>query len=307
MAREEPTAGSGEEAQSAIHSRRSVLKAGVAVSAATLGVSSAGLGLAQVGNNITIDVNAEDEYVVINNTGDSAVDLTGYGLNFEASNEDTDQIRRFEGEVSIESGGSIVVPTGVQEVPNADVRLQDPYNSPKLNNENPDVVELVASDETVVATSNGDGGDTGGNGGDDDEGTEENTITVTVVDEETGNPIEGATVEGVGDLPGSAESLFEVETNSEGVAETTTQAVPYEVFVRAEGYNQEDTTVDLSNGDTAVTVVLTPSNGDSDTDDKPDDTTGETEDGDAADDDCPEDEDESKESETTTDDGSDAR
>lgn len=307
MAREEPTAGSGEEAQSAIHSRRSVLKAGVAVSAATLGVSSAGLGLAQVGNNITIDVNAEDEYVVINNTGDSAVDLTGYGLNFEASNEDTDQIRRFEGEVSIESGGSIVVPTGVQEVPNADVRLQDPYNSPKLNNENPDVVELVASDETVVATSNGDGGDTGGNGGDDDEGTEENTITVTVVDEETGNPIEGATVEGVGDLPGSAESLFEVETNSEGVAETTTQAVPYEVFVRAEGYNQEDTTVDLSNGDTAVTVVLTPANGDSDTDDKPDDTTGETEDGDAADDDCPEDEDESKESETTTDDGSDAR
>lgn len=263
--------------------------------------------MAQVGNNITIDVNAEDEYVVINNTGDSAVDLTGYGLNFEASNEDTDQIRRFEGEVSIESGGSIVVPTGVQEVPNADVRLQDPYNSPKLNNENPDVVELVASDETVVATSNGDGGDTGGNGGDDDEGTEENTITVTVVDEETGNPIEGATVEGVGDLPGSAESLFEVETNSEGVAETTTQAVPYEVFVRAEGYNQEDTTVDLSNGDTAVTVVLTPANGDSDTDDKPDDTTGETEDGDAADDDCPEDEDESKESETTTDDRSDAR
>lgn len=307
MAREELTAGSGEEAQSAIHSRRSVLKAGVAVSAATLGVSSAGLGLAQVGNNITIDVNAEDEYVVINNTGDSAVDLTGYGLNFEASNEDTDQIRRFEGEVSIESGGSIVVPTGVQEVPNADVRLQDPYNSPKLNNENPDVVELVAPDETVVATSNGDGGDTGGNGGGDDEGTEENTITVTVVDEETGNPIEGATVEGVGDLPGSAESLFEVKTNSEGVAETTTQAVPYEVFVRAEGYNQEDTTVDLSNGDTAVTVVLTPANGDSDIDDKPDDTTGETEDGDAADDDCPEDEDESKESETTTDDGSDAR
>lgn len=284
-----------------------MLKAGVAVSAATLGVSSAGLGLAQVGNNITIDVNAEDEYVVINNTGDSAVDLTGYGLNFEASNEDTDQIRRFEGEVSIESGGSIVVPTGVQEVPNADVRLQDPYNSPKLNNENPDVVELVAPDETVVATSNGDGGDTGGNGGGDDEGTEENTITVTVVDEETGNPIEGATVEGVGDLPGSAESLFEVKTNSEGVAETTTQAVPYEVFVRAEGYNQEDTTVDLSNGDTAVTVVLTPANGDSDIDDKPDDTTGETEDGDAADDDCPEDEDESKESETTTDDGSDAR
>lgn len=101
---------------------------------------------------------------------------------------------------------------------------------------------------------------------------EESTITVTVLDEETGEPIEGATVELVGALPGPAESLNQGETNSDGVYETTVPAVRHEVFVDlVDGYYANDTTADLSEGDADVTVELTPENDAEDGDDSTED------------------------------------
>lgn len=112
---------------------------------------------------------------------------------------------------------------------------------------------------------------------------EENTITVTVLDEETGEPIEGATVELVGALPGPAESLDEGETNSDGVYETSVPAVRHEVFVDlAEGYYANDTTADLGEGDAEVTVELTPEDGDDEGDEEGTDEGDESTDGDDA-------------------------
>ena len=85
------------------------------------------------------------------------------------------------------------------------------------------------------------------------------TLTVTVTDAETGEPIEGATVSGVGGRhPAGADLLIQDETNADGVVTIDAYESGYLLDVSADGYeyppNQE---VNL-NEDKSVSFELTP-------------------------------------------------
>lgn len=137
-------------------SRRTVLKtAGVL---AVGGVSATGVGAAQQDYDLRITQYPEEEYVVIANVGDSDADITGYSINFEAEDDDYNQVRELAGEVVIATGDSITVPTGAREV-TADniVELADPYEGEVLNNDGSDVVALLDPDGNEVASTNPDG------------------------------------------------------------------------------------------------------------------------------------------------------
>ncbi|WP_122088277.1 lamin tail domain-containing protein [Halalkalicoccus subterraneus] len=158
--------------------RRTVLKTGIAVSAAVMGISATSPGIAQSELSLSLDVDAEAETVTIVNNGDSAVDLTGYQMNFEAGGDsEVDQTRTLAGEVIIEAGDSVTVATGAGD--EGDVSLEDPYEGEVLNNENPDVVALLSPEGNVVASTDETGspdesGDEEDSSGDDEGPTEEN-------------------------------------------------------------------------------------------------------------------------------------
>ena len=83
-------------------------------------------------------------------------------------------------------------------------------------------------------------------------------IEVIVTDAETGEPIEGASVGGIGAVhPQGFDMQFESETNSDGVAVAQTWESPYTLEVRAEGYElyMEDIVLDE---DMTVEVALEP-------------------------------------------------
>lgn len=153
--------------------RRTLLKAGLAASAAAVGISTSGVGLAQSEMDLSLSVDAEAELVTITNNGDSEVDLTGYQMNFEAGEDSNeDQIETFAGEVIIGAGESVTVATGAGE--EGDVSLEDPYERPEINNENPDVIALLSPEGDVVVTSDGSSGSgSGSDEGDDTEETED--------------------------------------------------------------------------------------------------------------------------------------
>ncbi|WP_228546091.1 lamin tail domain-containing protein [Halegenticoccus tardaugens] len=247
-----------------------------------IGAGAAALGIAGLGAGSTViasdhsglafaEVNAEDEYVVIENTGDEGFDLSGYWMEFEHG-QNVSQAREFPDGAVVEAGETLTVASGAEDVDDADVTFD--YDRGVINNDGSDTMAILEPDEeTVVVTSDestsdesgeGDDGESGDEETDDRNVEEENTITITVVDEETGDPIEGAEVTGVIHLPGPAEDYFEIETNSEGVAETTSPAVYHEIEVSADGYYDGNATADLEEGDKSVTVELQPESDDGD-------------------------------------------
>ena len=103
------------------------------------------------------DVNAEGEYLVLENRGQSTVDLREYYIDFE-HNGNIDQTRRFGTDATVSAGADLtfepgerlVVATGAENVPEAHVTFG--YEGPVINNETPDSFALLMPDkETVVA------------------------------------------------------------------------------------------------------------------------------------------------------------
>ena len=99
----------------------------------------------------------EAEYLVIENRGESSIDLTHYYINFERRDE-YDQIRQFgrDGQVAagsdlrLEPGESLTIATGAERVSDADVTFD--YEGAVINDETPDSFAILLPDgETVVA------------------------------------------------------------------------------------------------------------------------------------------------------------
>jgi hypothetical protein len=96
-----------------------------------------------------VEVNAEGEYVVLENTGGESVNLSGYTIDFEYLEPDTQTETLPEG-TTLDPGARLVVATGAREVPNADVTYEN--DNHRLNNEDPDAVALLAPGGEVVAS-----------------------------------------------------------------------------------------------------------------------------------------------------------
>lgn len=140
--------------------RRRVL---VGTGFAIAGVAGASTAFAAQDNgsqpNITFgETNAEEEWLVLHNEGDSAVSIQGYYLNWEHANDNQDQWDQFTddtGATSIPAGDSITVASGYKEVEDADVTFDN--DAGRMNNNQEDVYAIMASDqETVIARSDED-------------------------------------------------------------------------------------------------------------------------------------------------------
>ncbi|WP_170864665.1 lamin tail domain-containing protein [Halogranum amylolyticum] len=106
--------------------------------------------LAQEDISLTITaVNPEEEYVVIKNEGSSAVDLSGYIMEFEYK-QNVSQDKTFPSGTTIEAGQSILVASGAVDVDNADVTFD--YEGEVINNES-DQVAVLTPDGNVVASA----------------------------------------------------------------------------------------------------------------------------------------------------------
>lgn len=241
-------------------SRRTILRTGATLAA--LGVAGTTPTGAQSGEQLPLEIEiyAEDEYIVITNTGDEAVDLTGYSVNFEAPMDDYDQSQALAGEVVIEAGDSITVPTGAREVVTGTiVELEEPYDGEVLNNENPDVVAIFDEQGNVVATSDG-------SGGDDEIGA---MLSITVEDQ-GGNAVPGIEVVGIGP---DAE-IYSTDANENGVASYDgLPAGDYEFHATVDGTDYEESateSITLEDGDDE-TLTVTVTDTDENDDDQPDD------------------------------------
>lgn len=86
----------------------------------------------------------------------------------------------------------------------------------------------------------------------------EHGVRVTVTDAETGEPIEGAVLEGMGDRhPRTGEMHLSVTTGADGVGELTAFEGHYDATVRADGYEQQSDTI-VVDGETSVEYRLEP-------------------------------------------------
>lgn len=142
-------------------SRRQYLFGTGTVTAALLGVGP-GTALAQNAAPDGIyftDVFADQEYLVIENRGESEVNLEEYYINFEYNGEQN-QIRQFGADAEVASGADLtfepgerlVIATGAESVPEAHITFN--YEGPVINNDTPDSFALLMPDgETVVAAA----------------------------------------------------------------------------------------------------------------------------------------------------------
>lgn len=121
------------------------------VGAAVTGLAGANTVLAQEDSSLQIvDADREGEYVVIENQGDSAFDLSGYYMEFEYK-QNVSQRRQFPADTVIAAGSTLVVATGAREVPDADVTFN--YEGSVIRNDEVDYLAILTPDEsTVVAT-----------------------------------------------------------------------------------------------------------------------------------------------------------
>ena len=238
--------------------RRTLLKVGALTSLAAI---SGGVGMTSAQSDteesLVIEVYPEEEYVAIRKTGESEgeVDLSGYSLNFDAEGGN-DQIRELAEDVVLGPGEGVSVGTGSATQAEVYMTVVDPYDGNVLADDGSDVVALLDPEGNEVARS----------GGEPDE-----SVEVTVLDADTGEPISGAVVTGTcffttgEDGEGTVGDEGEIrETNEDGVAHLTLPpqgadggytSCSYEVM--AEGYEGVDRSLDLETLEDQ-TVELTP-------------------------------------------------
>lgn len=236
-------------------------------------------GVVQTDLPLEIEQNVEDEYVVIRNVGDEEVDISNYQINFEAGEDSNeDQIRQLPSDVVIGPGEEIIVPTGALKVEGDNVvQLTDPYETERLNNEDPDVVALLDPDDNVVVRSDGSTGDD-----DDDDDTNDSptgTLTVTVEDGD-GEPVDGIEVVGIGpDV-----EIYSGDTDENGQATFDLIDGDYTWHVTTDDTEYDDSSeeeITMDGDDESITLTV---QADDDADDGSDDSDDSDEDKDTKDD-----------------------
>lgn len=246
-----------ENSETNTYNRRTILTRGATFAA--LGVAGTAPAAAQSDEQIEqlrISVYPEEEFIVIVNTGEEDIDLTGYSINFEAEDDDYNQIRQLSGEVVISSeGGRIVVSTGAREVDQSDiVELDRPYTGEILRNDGSDVVALLDRDGNEVARSDEEPSE---------DPPEDQTVEVTVLDADTGEPISHAWIDGIcSDADSSADYGMINYANDEGIVPLDLPAAETvngcDLNARAEGYETSDPLgIDLEDPE-PMTVDLMP-------------------------------------------------
>lgn len=128
-----------------------------ATGALIVGAAGAGhvLGAPQ---DIEIEVFPGSEYVVLHNTGDEEVDLSGYMINFEYGQQ-VDQTYTFDDGTSVGANGSLVVRTGAdpsegfEPAPTTGVSAGYEADGQVLNDDGSDEVALLDPDGDVVAST----------------------------------------------------------------------------------------------------------------------------------------------------------
>lgn len=84
------------------------------------------------------------------------------------------------------------------------------------------------------------------------------TVTFEVVNAETGEPIEGASITGIGNrLPGGGEALLYAETGADGSADVEAFESSYSLDIRADGYETSYQSITVDD-DMMVEISLTP-------------------------------------------------
>ena len=96
---------------------------------------------------VIIEINAEEEWVEVRNDGNSAVQLGDYRINYEAGNDNEDQIRDLP-EYTLEPGETVTIGTG--EKSTGDVDIDTGYQDHMLHNTEPDTVQLLTADGQVI-------------------------------------------------------------------------------------------------------------------------------------------------------------
>lgn len=228
--------------------RRTVLKAGSTLAFA--GLITPAATVAQTDLPIEIEQNAEEEYVVLRNVGDDDVDLTGYSINFEAEDEDYNQVRQLSGDVMLAPGEEVTVATGDETTVSTDVTLVEPYDGYVLRNDGSDEIALLDPDGNTVVSTAGSGGSDPGDGGDESE----RTLTITVIDEND-EPVEGANVSVV--TSDGGEEAASGETDSDGTVTFDVESGEYDVIVDHDdvtGPAATPATVDDTDAEVGVTL-----------------------------------------------------
>ncbi|MFC6766042.1 lamin tail domain-containing protein [Natrinema soli] len=127
---------------------------------------------------VIAEINAENETVVLENTGDTDVDLSGYVIDWE-HNDNKNQTDSLPEETTVPAGGKLTIASGYTDA-ESDVTYD--YDNGRINNEDPDVIALLTASEELVATSDDEA--TGGEGGNDtDDGNETGNDTEDPEDE----------------------------------------------------------------------------------------------------------------------------
>ncbi|SFK83197.1 Lamin Tail Domain [Halogranum rubrum] len=121
------------------------------------GVTAAATGL--VGTNTVLaqedsalrfaTVDATGEYVVVENTGDSPFDLSGYYMEFEYK-QNVSQSRQFPSGTVVDAGGTLTIASGAKDVADADVTFG--YEGSVINDE-VDYLAILEPDESTVVVS----------------------------------------------------------------------------------------------------------------------------------------------------------
>lgn len=135
--------------------RRSVLSGATVLVATALGIGAGSTVLADE-HDIPVEiveVNAEDETVILENQGSSQVDVSGYVIDWEHTNEQKNQTDALPTGTTIEAGGTLVIASGYTDI-GGDITFD--YEAGRLNNDDPDVVALLTADGSeAVTTSEG--------------------------------------------------------------------------------------------------------------------------------------------------------
>ncbi|SIR81614.1 hypothetical protein SAMN05421858_3913 [Haladaptatus litoreus] len=121
-------------------------------------VSVMGFGLVnaqETDDGLNIKVNAEDEYVTIENTGETSYDLSGLTLSFD----DGQTAFAFSDNETVAGGDSITVGTGTETEGETDYTAE--YETHMLNDDDPDTVRLLDGDTVIASSADETDSDTG--------------------------------------------------------------------------------------------------------------------------------------------------
>ncbi|EJN59176.1 lamin tail domain-containing protein [Halogranum rubrum] len=131
-----------------MNSTRRTFLAGVG--AAATGLVGANTVMAQEDSALRFaTVDATGEYVVVENTGDSPFDLSGYYMEFEYK-QNVSQSRQFPSGAVVDAGGTLTVASGAKDVADADVTFG--YEGSVINDE-VDYLAILEPDESTVVVS----------------------------------------------------------------------------------------------------------------------------------------------------------